>query len=95
MPVPESQSTELIQPILGMDPYVLIECLPDPDSPTGFDMQVKAGGGIESHDELALLFLLLVESLTGVAPDLYVQQIDVTRRAAGLAPLTTGNTEPV
>lgn len=84
------ESIELINPWLGMDPYVLIQCKPDPDSPAGFDMAVKAGGGIGSQDELACLLLLVVEQLTGVDADLYTQQIDTVRRAAGLGPIGAG-----
>lgn len=83
----DDEVIELFQPILGMDPYVLIECKPDQDSPAGFDMKVKAGGGIASQDEMVCLLLLLVENLTGVDADLYTQQIDVMRRAAGLGPI--------
>lgn len=82
-----SGSIELIQPILGMEPYVLIQCRPDPESAAGFDMQVNAGGGIDSQDEMVCLLLLLVEQLTGVDADLYTQQIDTARRAAGLGPI--------
>jgi hypothetical protein len=77
---------ELVQPILGLHPYILIECPPS-DSPAGFDMKVRAGGGIEDRDHITGLLLLAVEELTGVPVDLYVQQVDVVRRAASLPPL--------
>ncbi len=83
--MPENMT--LSMPILGDRPYILIECEPDPGSETGFDLNVKAGGGIGSQDEMTVLLLLLVEELTGVSTDLYTQQVDIARRAAGLGPL--------
>lgn len=82
-----SERMTLINPVLGDRPYILIECEPDPGSEAGFDLQVKAGGGVNTQEEMAVLLLLLVEELTGVSTDLYVQEVDATRRAAGLGPL--------
>jgi hypothetical protein len=55
----------------------------------GFDVKVTASG-IDGADELAVMLLLVIEQVTGVNSDLYVQQIDIVRRAAGLGPLTVG-----
>lgn len=87
---PADPSIELITPVLGLNPYVLIECAPDDDqsNEAGFDLKVKAGGGIADNDEVICLLLLLVESLTGVDAELYVRQVDIVRRAAGLDPLS-------
>lgn len=83
---------ELINPVLGTRPFVLIECEPG-DTDPGFDMGVRAGGGVETKDEIVVLLLLLVEQLTGVDADLYIKQIDVTRKAAGLKALSAVITE--
>lgn len=83
---------ELINPVLGLHPFVLIECEPADTNP-GFDMGVRAGGGVETKDEIIVLLLLLVGQMTGVDADLYVRQIDVTRKAAGLKALSTVITE--
>lgn len=80
--------TDLIHPQLGEQPYILIEATPD-DSESGFDLSVRAGGGVRDEDELACLLLLVVEQVTGVSVALYTQQVDITRRAAGLPPLST------
>jgi hypothetical protein len=84
------ESIELTQFMLGLTPYVVIQAEADESAPQGFSLDVKAGGGIPGSDDLACLLLLVVESLTGVDTDLYVQQVDITRRAAGLAPLPRG-----
>jgi hypothetical protein len=73
---------ELIQPTLGLNPYILIESLPDEDSPAGFDLKVRAGGGFDGQDEVVALLLLLVETMTGVSTELYAQEVDIARRAA-------------
>ncbi len=70
---------------LGLNPYVVIECVDNPES-SDFDMKIKADR--LSQDDLICLLLLAVESLTGVDADLYTQQIDTVRRAAGLAPMS-------
>lgn len=85
-----NESITLSMPVLGDRPYILIECEPDPGSEVGWDMKVKAGGGIGTQDDMTALLLTLVEELTGVSTDLYVQEVDVTRRAAGLGPLGGG-----
>jgi len=55
----------------------------------GFDIKVTASG-IDGADELAVMLLLVLEQVTGVDTDLYVQQVDTIRRAAGRGPLTVG-----
>jgi hypothetical protein len=72
---------------LGAEPYAVIR-FPTKDG-GGFDVDVQADG-VRDSDELAVMLLLVVESVTGVDSDLYVQQVDVMRRAAGLGPLTVG-----
>ncbi len=81
------ESLTLSMPVLGDRPYILIEVEPDPDSEAGFDLKVQAGGGISSQDDMTALLLMLVENLTGVSTDLYAQEVDIARRAAGLGPL--------
>jgi hypothetical protein len=84
----QPESFTLTTFILGLNPYIVIECTDDPEAPAGFDMKINAGQ-IRSQDELICLLLLAVESLTGVDADLYTQQVDIIRRAAGLEPLST------
>lgn len=79
------QTVSLINPVLGLDPFILIECPAGSaasDGEAAFDVKIRAGGGLDSTDEMVALLLLVVESITGVDPDLYVTQIDLTRRAA-------------
>lgn len=76
--------TDLISPTLGETPFVLIEANEDVNSQTGFDLNVRAGGGINSHNALVAMLLLVVENLTGVDTRLYAQEVDLARRAAGL-----------
>lgn len=88
------EQIELIQAVLGLDPYVLIECKPD-DDPTneaGFLLKIRAGGGVSSQDDLVTLLLSVVEESTGVAAGLYVQEVNTARRAAGSAPLGESET---
>lgn len=68
-------------------PFIHIEQRPDPDDPTGFQLDVKAGNGIDSTDHLVTLLLLVVENITGVSPDLYAKEIDMVRRVARGGPL--------
>lgn len=68
-------------------PFIHIEQTPDPDDPTGFHLNVKAGNGIDSTDHLVTLLLLVVENITGVSPDLYAKEIDIVRRVARGGPL--------
>ncbi len=86
------ESIELITPVLGLQPFILIEAKPVNAGEDGFSLDVRAGGGVGTQDELATLLLLVIEEVTGVPTDLYVTQIDTIRRAAGRTPLsdTTG-----
>ena len=68
-------------------PFVRIVQQPDPNDPTGFQLDVKAGNGIDSTDHLVTLLLLVVENITGVSPDLYAKEIDIARRVARGGPL--------
>lgn len=68
---------------LGEAPYLVLQFPQDAD---GFDVGVT-GEGFASEDEVSLLLLLVVEKITGISSDLYVQQIDIARRSAGLRPL--------
>lgn len=78
----------LINAMLGLSPYALIEVNADPESEAGFNLNVRAGGGVDSRDDLTSLLLIAIEELTGVPTDLYVQQVDVARAAAGSEPLS-------
>lgn len=86
-----TESTDPTQPWtpapLGVKPYLFIEASSEPTAPSGFTLDVKAGGGIDTQDELLNFLLLTVEELTGVPVDLYRQHIDIVRHAAGLGPL--------
>ncbi|MFI6266137.1 hypothetical protein [Micromonospora sp. NPDC051006] len=68
-------------------PFIHIEQRPDPDDPGGFQLDVKAGNGLVSEDQLVTLLLLIVERITGVSPDLYAKEIDIVRRVARGGPL--------
>ncbi|MFI2663386.1 hypothetical protein [Micromonospora carbonacea] len=72
-------------------PFIHIEQRPDPDDPAGFQLDVKAGDGINSTDHLVTLLLLVVENITGVSPELYAKEIDITRRLARGGPLFPPN----
>jgi hypothetical protein len=63
-------------------PFIHIEQRPDPDDPTGFQLDVKAGAGIDDTDHLVTVLLLVVENITGVSPGLYAKEIDMVRRIA-------------
>jgi hypothetical protein len=81
----------LTTPVLGTRPFILIEAHPDDDSPLGFELKVNAGGGVGSQDEMLTLLLVLVEEMSGVDCDLYLQQTQTARAAAGLEPLALGS----
>lgn len=68
-------------------PFIHVEQRPDPNDPTGFRLDVKAGNGIDSMDHLVTILLLVVEMVTGVSPDLYTKEIDIARRVARGGPL--------
>lgn len=68
-------------------PFVHIEQQPDPDTPGGFQFAIQAGGGITDTDHIVTLLLLITEQLTGVKPDLYAREIELTRRIARGEPL--------
>lgn len=72
---------------LGAEPFVTIRFPLKDDG--GFDIDVKAEG-LRNSDELAVMLLLVIENITGVDSDLYLQQIDIMRRAAGLGSLASG-----
>lgn len=79
---------KLINRVLGLRPFIMVECVPSEDNDDGFTMKVEAGGGLETKDEMIILLLLLVEELTGVDSGLYTAQIDAVRKAAGLGALS-------
>jgi hypothetical protein len=85
--------TDLITPTLGEKPFILIEATEDPNADTGFDLAVRAGGGVSSHEELVVMLLLVAEKITGVDTDLYVKEVDMVRRAAGKPGLRTASRE--
>jgi hypothetical protein len=80
-----TDSVHLINATLGLDPFVLLELGTDDDGDTS--LKLKAGGGIESNDEITFTLLTALEAITGVDTALYIEQVNVVRRAAGLAPL--------
>lgn len=55
------QTIELSQPILGMDPYVLIEAVADP-ADGELVLKIKAGGGV-TQDEIGALPFLMITTL--------------------------------
>jgi hypothetical protein len=83
--MPGTAEVKTINPTLGKDPYILIERLPDPDREDEVEVKVRTGGDIGDSDDIVSLLLLVVEQLTGVSTDLYAEQVDLARRAAGLA----------
>ncbi len=62
-------------------PFILIRAngLPGTEN---FDLDVQAGCGIDSTDDLVALMLLVVEQITGVSTSLYIQEVDIARSAA-------------
>lgn len=62
-------------------PFVLIRStgLPGVED---FDLDVKAGNGIDDTDQLCALLLLTVESITGVSTSFYAHEVEVARAAA-------------
>lgn len=63
------------------DPFVVIRSTGIPGHEY-FDLDVKAGNGIDDHDQLVALLLLVVERMTGVPATLYVQEVETARIAA-------------
>lgn len=84
-----SEAIGLSQFLLGMEPYVVIQCQADddPENEAGYLLNIRAGGGLTTQDDILTLLLTVVEEATGVSPELYVAEIDAARAAAGLAPL--------
>lgn len=56
-------TTTLIQPILGMEPYILLTAHLDADNDLSF--QIQAGGGVESPADVRLALLSV---LSGMGP---------------------------
>jgi hypothetical protein len=65
----------------GGTPFVLIRSTGIPGF-EDFDLDVKAGCGIDDRDQLTALLLLTVEQMTGVSTSLYVQEVEIARAAA-------------
>lgn len=85
-----SESIELINPLLGMSPYVLLEAVTDADG--DFAIRIKSGGGIDAREHIIGFLLTATETITGVDIGLYLEQINITRQAAGL-PLLEADAE--
>lgn len=79
------ETIELLNPVLGLQPYVLIEA--DVDEDDDLALNIRAGGGVDTKERMLSVLLMVVEELTGVPTDLYVQQVDAARQAAGLPSL--------
>lgn len=62
-------------------PFILVRCSGVPDV-EDFDVDVKAGCGIDDVDQLVCLMLATIEKITGVATDLYVHEVELARTAA-------------
>jgi hypothetical protein len=73
---------ELIQPTLGLSPYILIESEPDDAAPQGFSLRVRAGGGITTQAEIVAMLMLVIEGTTGVSLDDYAMAVDEARGEA-------------
>lgn len=67
-------------------PFIHIEAIGTNDLRTA-NIRIRAGGGIESAEEIVALLLAVTEQLTGVSPALYAQEIEIAQRAAGGGPL--------
>lgn len=74
---PQVTTVELIRPVLGLSPYILVESEPDDTAPQGFSLRVRAGGGISSRNEIVAMLILVIESTTGVSLDDYTRAVDV------------------
>jgi hypothetical protein len=62
-------------------PFILIRATGLPGA-EDFDLDVKAGCGIDDPDDLVALMLFVVEQVTGVSTSLYIQEVDMARSAA-------------
>jgi hypothetical protein len=63
---PTSDWFELFQPILGMEPYVLLIAQGDPDD---LSFRVKAGGGIKNTDEIRTALILALSCMAPLSAE--------------------------
>lgn len=84
--LPVTPAIELIQPLLGMNPYLLLEIDGDGDGDTV--LRARGGGGIATPDQITLMLLMAVEETAGVSADTYLDEINTHRHTQGLPPLT-------
>lgn len=78
---------------LGMTPFVILEVEPDADADPedrespGYQLSIRAGGGIQNKETITALMLQAVAELTGVEIGEFLVIVDTYRRAAGLPSL--------
>lgn len=72
---------------LGVTPFVILEVEPDPDADPGYQLSIRAGGGIQNKETITALMLRAVAELTGVEIGEFLVIVDTYRRAAGLPSL--------
>jgi len=83
---PVTPTIELIQPLLGATPYLLLEIDGDGDGDTV--LRFRGGGGIATPDQITLMLLMAIEETTGVGADTYLDEINTHRHTQGQPPLT-------
>lgn len=76
---------ELINVLLGLDPFILIEFSGSDDD--GLNLSLQYGGGPASADQAVALLLFALGEITGVPADDYMAAIDGARFVEGLPPL--------
>lgn len=59
------KTIELIQPTLGLNPFVLIQLRPDQQDPSALKIGIEFGGGLSTEDVASTLRLVL----EGIDPD--------------------------
>lgn len=83
-----SKRIKLINAVLGMQPFVLIEYGPDPTDDQALSINLQYGGGAANSDQALLMLLHVVGELTETPADDYLEQIDRVRAGKGLPPMT-------
>jgi len=72
----DDQVVELIRPVLGLHPYLLVEVKPGEADHDKVTMRVRCGGGLDSTSKIVATLLTLIEEMTGVDCDDYADRIE-------------------
>lgn len=63
-----TESIELINPLLGLEPYVLLEFRQGDEGEDDLRINLRAGGGMESNDDIAMALLMALTNLPSLGP---------------------------